>query len=355
MAIRFVCSCGKHLRARDEMAGRRSMCPRCGAPVGVPAPRRPPPGAPAGLLTPVERCRTRRVVLPVDEVHEQVRTAVAPQAPLGWQAASVAEVSPAPRRQVAGQLRRPRERHVAEIATGEYLLYPVRALRPLLGLALLLSATTAGTVQVWQRLPDLEVDTATAWLLYMASLGVPFSALAAAGAFLDGVLAANASGQVRDVPRRRYLLESALPSVARWGFAFLTGPVAILALAWSYWLSCGDPLLVDRIILANMIAAAAGYWLLAVAAGGRGDGLLDANPVRVAELVEQLGGRAVALGAAVGLIAVSAGWLILRGIDILSERSARGLVLLLAGWVLGLTGATFLMTLLGMWCYRKGI
>ncbi|HEY7307870.1 MAG TPA: hypothetical protein VH643_00785 [Gemmataceae bacterium] len=37
MSIKFICSCGKHLRARDEMAARRSMCPRCGAPVGIPS------------------------------------------------------------------------------------------------------------------------------------------------------------------------------------------------------------------------------------------------------------------------------------------------------------------------------
>src|SRR5262249_51532561 len=37
MSIRFVCRCGKHLRARNEMAARRSVCPRCGSPVGIPA------------------------------------------------------------------------------------------------------------------------------------------------------------------------------------------------------------------------------------------------------------------------------------------------------------------------------
>ena len=37
MPIKFACSCGKHLKARYEMAGRRSMCPRCGAPVGIPS------------------------------------------------------------------------------------------------------------------------------------------------------------------------------------------------------------------------------------------------------------------------------------------------------------------------------
>jgi hypothetical protein len=39
MAIRFACpSCGKKLSAKDELAGRRSKCTRCGSVVGVPFP-----------------------------------------------------------------------------------------------------------------------------------------------------------------------------------------------------------------------------------------------------------------------------------------------------------------------------
>ena len=33
VSIKFVCRCGKHLRARDEMASLRSRCPRCGEPL----------------------------------------------------------------------------------------------------------------------------------------------------------------------------------------------------------------------------------------------------------------------------------------------------------------------------------
>ena len=60
MSIKFVCSCGKHLRARDEMAARRSMCPRCGAPVGVPSLRPTHAGTQAAPLTPQERRRLNR-------------------------------------------------------------------------------------------------------------------------------------------------------------------------------------------------------------------------------------------------------------------------------------------------------
>src|SRR5262249_62050682 len=60
MTIKFTCSCGKRLRARDEMAARRSACPRCGAPVGIPSLQPTHPGANAGPLSPTERLRERQ-------------------------------------------------------------------------------------------------------------------------------------------------------------------------------------------------------------------------------------------------------------------------------------------------------
>src|SRR6185437_4069168 len=37
MSISVVCACGKRLRARDEMAGKRATCPGCGGIMQVPA------------------------------------------------------------------------------------------------------------------------------------------------------------------------------------------------------------------------------------------------------------------------------------------------------------------------------
>src|SRR5262245_2708252 len=59
MSIKFVCTCGKHLRARDEMAMRRAVCPRCGQPVGIPGRDPVQPGSALHPLSPDERRRTR--------------------------------------------------------------------------------------------------------------------------------------------------------------------------------------------------------------------------------------------------------------------------------------------------------
>src|SRR5437764_7803632 len=64
MALRFVCSCGKHLRARDEMAARRTACPACGAPVGIPPLRPTHRGGVAAPLSPAERLAHRRAAPP---------------------------------------------------------------------------------------------------------------------------------------------------------------------------------------------------------------------------------------------------------------------------------------------------
>ena len=60
MTIKFVCTCGKHLKARDDMAGRRSACPRCGSPVGIPSLRPTHAGTSAAPLTPTERMHHAR-------------------------------------------------------------------------------------------------------------------------------------------------------------------------------------------------------------------------------------------------------------------------------------------------------
>src|SRR5262249_28936669 len=64
MAIKFVCGCGKRLRARDDMAARRTVCPRCGAPVGIPSPQSAARGTALGPMTPAERVHARLVARP---------------------------------------------------------------------------------------------------------------------------------------------------------------------------------------------------------------------------------------------------------------------------------------------------
>jgi len=46
MTIRFRCSCGRRLRAPEDMVGKRAICPKCGEKVRVPEPPEPKPSGP---------------------------------------------------------------------------------------------------------------------------------------------------------------------------------------------------------------------------------------------------------------------------------------------------------------------
>src|SRR5262245_27279124 len=59
MTIKFVCGCGKHLRARDSMALQRAICPECGSMVGMPS-LKPAHPAPPPPMTPQERLQHAR-------------------------------------------------------------------------------------------------------------------------------------------------------------------------------------------------------------------------------------------------------------------------------------------------------
>jgi len=75
VTIKFICTCGKHLRARDEMAARRSVCPRCGSPVGIPSLKPTHRGGLARPLTPLERLRRLQAPAPGGKAASQSPTA----------------------------------------------------------------------------------------------------------------------------------------------------------------------------------------------------------------------------------------------------------------------------------------
>src|SRR5438105_5600907 len=78
MPIKFVCGCGKRLRARDEMAARRSLCPRCGAPVGIPSLQPTHRGATLGPMSLVAGPSARQATVCLDLASPAAARATAP-------------------------------------------------------------------------------------------------------------------------------------------------------------------------------------------------------------------------------------------------------------------------------------
>ncbi len=358
MTIKFICSCGKHLRARDEMASRRSVCPRCGAPIGVPSLHPNHPGDTLGPMTPDERRRARKPAPPVEEPDaDEIVTAPPRPTPDGAIAIGPSAAAPQPidpdlvHVAVPERARRRAGRKAAPPASlwAECLLCPLRAAPVLAPLALGLGLMTGGLMLV---LPDVqEVAAGERWLMAFCSLPILLIP-AYAFAFLQCVLRSAVAGASGPVPWPGHDLAFVLRSAAAWLVCFLAGPVALAVGGAVYWLSCGDPDLLDGLILAEASAVAVGLWLLLVLAVGQRDRLRDANPLAVARLVGRVGDRLVVAALVAGVAALAHGSLLFAGLEAFHKSAVPGVLLLAAVWLSALSGAAFLMRLMGAWCRR---
>src|SRR5262245_52201316 len=124
MTIKFICGCGQHLRARDEMAARRSACPRCGAPVGIPSLQPTQAGTVAAPMTPDERRRHARQRALVSSV----APAAAPERPAPGRPRP-RDADPIPVLTNREKRRRERAKRELEKTSSQCLLYPLYAWR----------------------------------------------------------------------------------------------------------------------------------------------------------------------------------------------------------------------------------
>jgi hypothetical protein len=372
MSIKFICSCGKHLRARDEMAARRSVCPRCGAPVGIPSKQPTHRGAAAPPMSPAERWLSRRRPAVPTADDDTIPLAPAPLAP------PAPAVPPVPRTEVvevgsdgtkrrvrppldldAVRLTEPRKQRVLrrkwelEQNWDQCLLFPFRALPIIAPLAVLLGILTALAGRALPEVLNDRPESGGFWVIFGLYMLVPMVVLAYVCGFLDCVLASAASGQAGVVtwPGRDFGL--ALKSCLWWLLAFLAGPVVPAAVAPLYWTYVGEVTTLDWIILGELGVFAIGYWLLAILAVSRSDRVSDLNPVRVFRLAERLGYRAWVAAFAASVLGVGAVLLILAALPLLHANAMAG-VLLVFIWGGTLFFAAFLFRLLGVWCYRAG-
>jgi hypothetical protein len=169
--------------------------------------------------------------------------------------------------------------------------------------------------------------------------------------FLDCVLASGAAGESGTIRWPGRDVGLVLRSLVVWTVCFLAGPAELAALAYLYWLRGGDLDLLDKVVLAEMGLVAFAYWFFAVASVNQRERLLDANPLDVARLVDDLGYRAWALAPAAAGLGVVHLLGILQALRSLAESPVAGFVGLLAAWISALYWATFSMRLLGVWTY----
>jgi hypothetical protein len=411
MSIKFVCSCGKRLKAHDEMAGKRIPCPRCGNPVGVPAldPNRAAPMTPAERL----RAQARRPIalsyldddpaplpIPPDEpepAHEppapatnpRVRSVSSPIRPsvapidreddgpalpkptsmpgvpsLPASRPSQLAVVPAnpfnptdvrqarrqPHRRLSGRHEWPLETHWYEC-----WVYPFRAWPLMLGMTVALTVLTAvGALLAPRILSEVTFNWGNGFFTAICLVG-PIALLGYACGFLDCVLASAAEGESRFIRWPGGNLRLVFRSLAAWTIAFLSAPAPLAVIGFYYWLYCGDPTWVDYVILGELGVLGIGYWLLAVLAVSRSERLRDANPWCVIDLAERLGWRALVGALLAGAIFLSHGLVAFLTTEILHDKPLLGVVAAMGCWLSWLFWATFLFRVVGLWCYYRRV
>lgn|GEM_PF-1473882 len=367
MSIRFICSCGKHLRARDEMAGRRSVCPQCGMPVGIPLLNPTHPGAPQGHMTPAERLRHQARLRKVDElfqggaaVQPAPSSGAAQAPPASGQAPSTLSeelfprpLDPALVRLVGGARPQPWR---LETRWYQCLLYPLRAWWLILPMAAVLSLFTAGTLLVLPEILKLHHKAQGMALLAVPYLGFVCLMLGYACSVPEGALTSGFAGEFRHIHWAGRSVWQAVRSFIVWFFCFLAGPFLFMIASLIYWIHCGDPGLLDWFILVELNIMGVSYGLLTLLSFCRRERLADVNPWQVALLIHRLDYRVLGLVFATASVVLAHGLALLAALNRFQQEAAAGSWLfIMAAWLSGLFCTTFLLRLTGIWCHRARV
>lgn len=357
MTIKFTCSCGKHLKARDDLAERRVVCPRCGYLAGVPAlkPANPEGAAPLTRAERLQRAAHRGQPAAMETTLPPSPRALidAPPSrphpglsrPAVWRGVRLLSHRTLRRADLTG-------RHL-EKNWRECLAYPIRAGLFCVVIALVLTAVSVGmTVYLPGLLAEPPSDPwalagfSALWLLLLVlAVGVPCC-------FLDCVLASAAAGEIYYICWSGNLLLGIALSGGRWSICFLAGPIVFAATSFLYWLHCGDPSPLDWFIVAELGIVAIAYQIFAMLALADRGRLRDLNPLNVADLAHRLGWRALLLVLVAACVCLAHGLLLITGAAELHGEAPAGLAILAVGWASVIFWSTFLFRLLGVWCHR---
>src|SRR5436189_1665908 len=233
MSIKFICTCGKHLRARDEMAARRSVCPACGAPVGIPSRQPTHPATDAGPMSPLERMRARKYAPPVDTPPPSDAGSPVSMPHDPPSASPTVDPGSWPRRHpstsllrmVTGRGKQSRSRWPLETHWYQCLLYPCRVWLVLFGLAAALNLLTGIAAFLWPEFLDVSRQPPGYSVAFALCLLPPLLVAGYACGFVRCVLSSAVAGETRHVYWPGRSLGLAVKGTAAVLTCFLAGPV----------------------------------------------------------------------------------------------------------------------------------
>jgi hypothetical protein len=362
MSIKFYCSCGKRLKAKDAMAARRTVCPACGNPVGIPSLQPTQRGTVAAPMSPVERLARQRQQLAATANTTAATTALPDEPP----------ISNEPPLKLSGEFdpdkislpllttgvrlralpRKQQRRWQAwplETRWHESLFYPLLAFPLVLGLGLLFTIMSGVAVLIWPTI--VELPTKEPYLWWVPCIFFPLVLVGYTFAFFRCVLGSALAGEAGEIRWPGYDLLLVLKSTLLGLIAFLEGPILLVCVAYFFWLEGGDPNIADRVILWELLAVAVAHFTLLFLAVCLSNHLRDANPVRLVELVIQLGWRGRLILAAGAILIVGDTLLIL---DMLGNLEATaGWLPLFGCWAGGFYLITLFFRWLGLYCHYQ--
>jgi hypothetical protein len=367
--IRFVCRCGRALKAPVRLAGSGCRCPACGADVVVPEracnhrivfaslPDDSAPtdaelsrGQPAADGRPDRGARLNETamlsmsptVTDIDVPADDPNTyTLCEQPPAVFKPTVMVEAVPGYDPPAPFE-RSPVEGWCDPLVGVKFLFY-------LSGLLALMTTMGVGLI------PHV-LHEGFAWtngLFLTLAWGAAMAFVIGYGcAFLDSVTAYAIKGGKTSIEVPDLDPRPALTSISRWALCFAAGPAFLVYFAFRHWLYCGDVKVIDALILVELTMPAIGYWMIAMLVlAGRPD-LSRVSPAQVFKAICQLGLR--------GLLAIVAATIlafvhlcVAAGAVMLLHRSwLAGLVILWFCWFSAWQCSTYALWTLGSWYHR---
>jgi len=322
MAVHFYCSCGKHLKAGRDMAGRVTLCPACG----------------------------EHVKIPTEEPTDRAASRVSKAAPLP--AAESDRRSHLPEVLIRGERRLAPARHHEEPERGWIgsVAYTLPVVPWLLSLAAGLAITSA---VVLDRLPaflksnsrrPLELEIFIPCVMAIPAL------LLCATPFLSGILSLGMEGSLQVVSRPRF--DYMLRAAVQWLVCLAAGPVLLVAAAAGYWVHCGDMQPVDWLIVIELLALGSGIMLASLVVTSSTGGFRRLRPFAILQVTRSFGwwftGTSLFLAGMILGLSYLASFAAAR----LRDEPVLMTLWLGCGWFAALAALAFLFRRLGLWHYR---